>query len=527
MLKKWEEGTPLKLKSDAKIYDIFYETKKIVYNTNKYNEYMRKTSNNKNLLPEIANNKNLSSLPVGDNFIHLSKSSLTLSKDKLFSHNTIKNVKLLGNHDDKNHVKTERVNDFDTLVIPSVLDKITNVKSRNYNNQAEGKGSFYATSLNKLASHQIKNTMGFNTSNDFYWDIKQESYFSFKKGRLETLKESLLERIKFLKENPSQNFSHSLTKTHSEGNKTSITYFLKSFLIFLRNTNMNSSFSLKNLELYIPFFLIPVIYLLDDYTLISFITYTTHFNDKFSEISFDYNKVYDFINVYFENTKKEKIKPHNHYNNLKFDWITPNIAFEASVKMPFIEIYYDSSSLKISKVLDIEITVHLHKSGFVNWDNEVINYLNQIKYFRQIINKTFSKLIQKKETGHKERSLDTNTLKDSIFTDKNIFIIFAHTDRNNINKTVTLKSYHIVAHYKKVQLLADLNFKQLSVLEKISQTYKIDDFIRKLIIINKKEPLLSFDFQYFEYIDDNFFKFYGKNNVKLETSNEILQIEVK
>jgi len=475
MLKKWEEGSPLKLKSDAKIYDIFYETKKIVYNTNKYNEYMRKTINNKNLLPEISNNKNLSPLPFGDNFIHLSKSSLTLSKDKLFSHNSIKNVKLLGNpNDEKNNVKTERLNDFDTLVIPSVLDKIPNVKSRNLNNPAEGKGSFYATSLNKLASHQLKNTIGFNNSNDFYWDIKQESYFSFKKGRSESLKLSLLEKIKFLKENPSQNYSHSLTKTHSEGNKSSITYFLKSFLIFLRNTNMNSSFSLKNLELYIPFFLIPVIYLLDDYTLISFITYTTQFNEKFSEITFDYNKVYDFINVYFENPNKEKIKPYNHFHNLKFDWITPNIAFEVSMKMPFIEIYYDTCSLKISKVLDTEIVVHLHKNGFVNWDNEVINYLNQIKYFRQIINKTFSKLIQKKENGHKERSLDAHTLKDSIFTDKNIFLIFAYTDRNKINKTVTLKSYHIVAHYKKVQLLADLNFKQLGILEKISQTYKID-----------------------------------------------------
>ena len=56
-----------------------------------------------------------------------------------------------------------------------------------------------------------------------------------------------------------------------------------------------------------------------------------------------------------------------------------------------------------------------------------------------------------------------------------------------------------------------MNFKQFKILEKISETLDLETFIKKLILIDTKEPYITLNIQYFDYIDDNFFKFLKKN----------------
>ena len=89
MFKFRDEDHPFKLNSNSKVYDIFFETKKIVYNTNTYNDYIKR-SPSLNSLSDL-NKKTLSPMLTRDNFIPINRSSLKLPKELVYSHNSIKN----------------------------------------------------------------------------------------------------------------------------------------------------------------------------------------------------------------------------------------------------------------------------------------------------------------------------------------------------------------------------------------------------------------------------------------------------
>lgn len=89
MFKFRDEDHPFKLNSNSKVYDIFFETKKIVYNTKTYNDYIKR-SPSLNSLSDL-NKKTLSPMLTRDNFIPINRSSLKLPKELVYSHNSIKN----------------------------------------------------------------------------------------------------------------------------------------------------------------------------------------------------------------------------------------------------------------------------------------------------------------------------------------------------------------------------------------------------------------------------------------------------
>ena len=68
---------------------LFFETKKIVYNTKTYNDYIKR-SPSLNSLSDL-NKKTLSPMLTRDNFIPINRSSLKLPKELVYSHNSIKN----------------------------------------------------------------------------------------------------------------------------------------------------------------------------------------------------------------------------------------------------------------------------------------------------------------------------------------------------------------------------------------------------------------------------------------------------
>ena len=328
-----------------------------------------------------------------------------------------------------------------------------------------------------------------------------------------------------------------LKKCHFEGTRNEVSYLFKSFSLNFKNLNTNYKFSLKNLDLMIPFAYMPIVYSLDIDSFICFIVLTTKFNEKLTEITFSEEKVYEFLDS-FENFKeitKEKLIPINHFNLVKFDWILPNFMFEVSIKMPCIEVIYVKYNIKINKILDYNITLDLFNKNFANWDITLLNYLNQIKNFRQMINKSFSKLnllnifpsqkliLENQGYKYTEKNLDENIIHDQYFNEKNIIFNIGITDKYNVNKLFTLKSYNVVCENKFKKLNIDLNFKQFRLIEKISESFNMDIFIKKLLIIESKEPFLTLDIQYFDYIDENFFKFLKKpkNNFKLVSNTEV------
>ena len=90
MFKYKDEDQVSNLNCNAKVYDIFLETKKIVYNTKTYNDYIKRTPS-LGTIPDHSRKKTFSLIPNGDNFIHVSQSSLQIPKQLAYSHNSIKN----------------------------------------------------------------------------------------------------------------------------------------------------------------------------------------------------------------------------------------------------------------------------------------------------------------------------------------------------------------------------------------------------------------------------------------------------
>lgn len=380
--------------------------------------------------------------------------------------------------------------------------------------------------MKKIEKYTFKNKPKSNATNDFYWDSKFETYFNLGETGAKTQRDILFNKLQELKKEPSLNLTKTMTKTHFQGTNNQVTYNLKSFQVYFRNLNTNLKFSMKNVELQVPFSYIPIIYSLDSDSLICFVILTTKFDDKFTKCILKEDKVYHFVNSYesLRNVTKESFIPYSHFQSIKFDWITPNFVFEVTVKMPSLEICYESNNIKINKILDIDLMIDLLKNDFINWDNKVINYMNRIKMFRQIINKSFSKFSLKNQSsnnmnqGATEKMLEFDLIKEQYFNEKNIIFNFGLTGQDNINKLITFKTYQILTKHYSKNLNIDLNFKQFKILEKISETLNVETFIKKLIVIDDKEPFIKLNIQYFDYIDDNFFKFMKKSKLTEEIS---------
>ena len=376
---------------------------------------------------------------------------------------------------------------------------------------------FYATSIKNNLKYSLNKQSTAHATNDFYWDSKLETYFTLKETRVESDRGILVNSLEALKKDRSQNLITSLTKNHFQGTNNQVTYYLKSFQLQLKSFNNTMKIGMKNVELMIPFSYIPIIYCLDSDSLIWFIILTTKFNDKFTQINFIEDKVYQFINTYesLHNISKNCQSLYNHFQSQKFDWITPNLLFEAIIKMPCVEITYEANNIRINKVLEMEVMIDIFKNAFVNWDDKVINFVNRIKMFRQIINKSFSKFSLKGRSNQSERQtekfIDFDIIKENYYNERNLIFNFGITYQNNVNKIATFKTYQIVARHYTKNLTIDMNFKQFKILEKISETLDLETFIKKLILIDTKEPYITLNIQYFDYIDDNFFKFLKKN----------------
>jgi len=72
---------------------------------------------------------------------------------------------------------------------------------------------------------------------------------------------------------------------------------------------------------------------------------------------------------------------------------------------------------------------------------------------------------------------------------------------------MSLGSYKISCELRKTKLNHDFNFQQFKILTKISNVLSLELFLKKLIIVHDKDPFISLDLKYFDFVDENFIKF--------------------
>ena len=149
--------------------------------------------------------------------------------------------------------------------------------------------------------------------------------------------------------------------------------------------------------------------------------------------------------------------------------------------------------------------MNLYDNKFENWLNVTKDYLNNNKKYRLTMNKFDSKLSSNRIGLGEEFDLDVDVPKFFMETDKSY--LFGLT-LNNINKFVSLNTYKINCEIPKALISYEFNFKQFRLIEKFSKYLSLDHFLKKFIIVNNdKEPFLSFDLTYFNFIDDKFLKY--------------------
>ena len=73
------------------------------------------------------------------------------------------------------------------------------------------------------------------------------------------------------------------------------------------------------------------------------------------------------------------------YNEFKFLWLTPNDAFNVTIKMPLITFVVPKNNITVKKYIDFELLFYLYQNDFSFWDFFIVKYLTSFKSFRSLL----------------------------------------------------------------------------------------------------------------------------------------------
>jgi hypothetical protein len=225
----------------------------------------------------------------------------------------------------------------------------------------------------------------------------------------------------------------------------------------------------------------------------------------------------------------------------------------------------ESNKTTLRKFLPPELLLHIYSNNFINWDFFTINYLISLKDFRSELNKSLSKnpkhsnkdeilqesmnsskmdfslkhksqLINKSQQQGKVQS-NISPIKEinkiSTYCNYSHSFSYLYTGSDYFNHIHKIYSYQltVVNNFpnleNKQEFKFDFNFKQMRILERISDDWDLDRFFRKILIIDKRNGKVKLDYEYFENFSQSFFKFIKKINIKQEECRDNIKMEIK
>jgi hypothetical protein len=344
----------------------------------------------------------------------------------------------------------------------------------------------------------------FEVEFDILNKIKDPKYF----------KDFLKERVAYLVLGENENITARLYKSFNIGTSDEVEIVLNSLKISLYNKEVDG----KELHIYLPFALLPIIYYVKSDIFKIILAKAITFNDNEDDINIDY----DYLNDILKKMKKvitagiEKVDRKDYH--LAFEWLTPKNTYNVVITMPIIEFALVKRKYSFFKYIEKEFMLYLLQNNFVQWDTNLLNYLIRYKIFREQIHTNKPEV-----TGGEGSSilLDkfaiiVDSKNHNTFTTqkraKEGFFNFFVTDESYITKLYKVKSYNFQVYMNLFEnnnkFSYHFNFSHMFTLEKVRKLTELKDYLAKTLMINYRTQAVGLDSKYFDNIDDHHLKFF-------------------
>ena len=330
--------------------------------------------------------------------------------------------------------------------------------------------------------------------------------------------------------------------------KNQIRLTLKSINISFEDINLSKNLQNENLEVNIPFALLPLFYYKGIDSFIKILSQIIKVEHNFEEVYFDENSVQKALNNIKDfkiNVKKKSDKKLNLFTNenkmgnndkpivlkspsltknknfLKFNifvfyWTTNEKVYSVKVTLPIMTINFLEEKIVMNQFIEYELLFFLYKRNFLNWEFFIIKYLSSYSKFRNIIRK----LGQNTTVYNEDFFLKEPKIKYNSFSDEVLHNIY--TDQFCRNQLLEFKSFYILVNfldtnysYEKIYQI-HFNFLQYLKLYEISKYSNKILFLIKFLEINSEIHSLNFNFKEYDEFDiknwmDNIRKFSSKS----------------
>ena len=216
----------------------------------------------------------------------------------------------------------------------------------------------------------------------------------------------------------------------------------------------------------------------------------------------------------FHTENKNNDNNYSKYNIYSFLWTTNSKTFNVTITLPLITFTVPINSIKVQQFLDYELLFYIYNLNFICWDYYVMKYLSRFKQFRFLL----EKLVSHSPIYNLNIFLIQPKIHKYSFNEKQYK--FIHTNENNINQLITLKSFYLIITIIDNENITEneynifFNFKHLIKIIEIGKfTSKILFLIRFMDFNNDNK--LTFNFKNL----DNFDALTWINNIQKYNDN--------
>ena len=240
----------------------------------------------------------------------------------------------------------------------------------------------------------------------------------------------------------------------------------------------------------------------------------------FEEKKIDAND-YLLTNLYIEPRKEvSNILFNKSTKRFSFNWATCDCLYTIDITMPEITVKFKTLCKQVNHFIDRELMIYLLRTNFSNWDFYCIYYLFSLKRFRAFIKSILSKQMKPNAiegiTIKNVNNIQCVSLVTANHVSKNISmsdkqLTFLFTDEQfNMNHLFILNSYFIYIYYPELNFdkifSFDFTFHQMKILYILSKKEPLNDFILKILLIDRKSCDMKIDYSFFDLFNNKTIK---------------------
>ncbi len=550
------------------IIKLLKNTKKVVQNTNSFQNYYNNTNNTyyKEQLPLLTQSKSYSSL--------IETNIKTRSNNKNEKNYFLKQIPIPLKRIRKINLKRQLIpkiyplHDNIGLLNNTLLSSKKNSRNLSLNTETTSKclGSI-PLNIKKSNSNYVINFFN-DYEKDFFSEIDYShlEYNEYEIYKNKTEYENLIkEKINYFKKEKNQNPTIKLEKKFHYGRyRKEINLTFNSLFITFEDMSLPKELQNKNLKINFPFALLPLFYYKGIDTFLKLLSATIKIENNFEKISFDEESLYSALNNLndYQTTNKEESEQKNYsfpnisirnsddksefsfqtpkvietpislrpsilqrnqfflnFSYFIFFWTTNTRTFITKVTLPCINLNILDNKILIQQFIDFELLFFLYQRNFLNWEYYVIKYLSSFAKFRNV----FQQLGSHNNIYNETFFLKQPKTKINTFSQETLLNVY--TDKYNHNQILNFKSFYIIVNFLDINYSCEkiyhiyFSFYQYVKLYEIAKYSSKIVFLIKFLEINNDTHTLNFNYKEYDKFDikswmENIRKFSKKSIIK-------------